>query len=133
MTQDEFNHWKAVTDSGAHSWVEDVIRRLNGRGTMYYIGGEDGIYIDISQDGMLELGTYEGAIPHIGEAFFSVKTEKQCSSFDEAFKFACQIGGKRFLIDMFSGDNIPQEAAPENGNLNLDEENNTEHEYSMNM
>lgn len=44
-----------------------------------------------------------------GEALFTVKAEKRCSSYDEAFKLACEVGGKRFLTDMFSADQLPQE------------------------
>ncbi len=51
-------------------WVEDAVSRLNGRGCLYYSGGESGIYMRITPDGTLQVGNYEGAIPHIGEALF---------------------------------------------------------------
>jgi len=108
MNQHEFEHWSAVTAGSTHRWVEDEIRRLNGHGLFYYTGGEDGVYVEISEDGHLDLGTYEGAIPHIGEAFFTPKTGKQCADKNEAFQLACQLGGRRFLIDLCSGDGIPQ-------------------------
>lgn len=110
MNQKELESWQAVRASSTHKWVEDSIFRLNGRGAMYYTGGEDGIYMEISKDGTLELGDYEGALPHIGEAIFTVKAQKQCAGFDEAFQIACQIGGKKFLMDLFSSDQIHQEA-----------------------
>ena len=125
MNQKELEHWQAVTASSTHRWVEDSIFRLNGRGAMYYTGGEGGSYMKISQDGTLELGAYEGALPHIGEAIFTVKAQKQCADFGEAFRVACQIGGKKFLMDMFSVDQIPQET------LNPGEDQ--EHGLAMNL
>lgn len=109
MDQREWEHWKAVTASSAHKWVEDAVFRLNGHGSMYYTGGEDGIYMEIAKDGTLELGTYKGALPHIGEAFFTVKAQKKYSDFNEAFQIACELGGKKFLMDLFSADQIPQD------------------------
>ena len=78
MTKKEFAMWQAVTKSSQFRWTEDEIYRLNGRGAFYYHGGEDGIYMRIQKDGMLEAGNYEGAIPHIGEAFFKPVVERQC-------------------------------------------------------
>ena len=98
-----FAAWLAVTESSRFRWVEDEIYRLNGRGAMYYTGGEDGIYMKIHSDGKLEAGKYEGAVPHIGEAMFTVAVVRQFSSFSEAYKAAMEAGGKQFLVDMFSG------------------------------
>ena len=87
---------------------------MNGRGLLYYTGGEDGLYMEISEDGLLEVGTYESAIPHIGDAFFTPKAEKQCADKNEAFQILCQLGGEKFLLDLFSGDDMPQlEDAPD--------------------
>ena len=103
MTRDEFALWKDITGNSRFHWTEDAIFRLNGRGAFYYIGGEDGGYMRIHKDGRLELGSYEGAVPHIGEAVFMPKSEKQYADFNEAFTTAIQLGGKRFLVDMFGG------------------------------
>ena len=45
MDQREFEHWQAVTSSSRHMWVEDAVTRMNGRGCLYYSGGESGIYM----------------------------------------------------------------------------------------
>jgi|GEM_PF-2171533 len=95
--------WIAVTESSRFRWVEDEIVRLNGRGAMYYTGGEDGIYMRISNDGKLEAGNYEAAFPHIGDAFFIPLVVKQFDNFSDAYKAAMEAGGKQFLTDMFSG------------------------------
>lgn len=108
MTKQEFEYWQAITDGSAHRWVEDSITRLNGNGALYYIGGEDGVYMRLSPVGKLTVGTYEGAFPHIGEAVFSSKMERQYDDINGAFEAACQIGGKQFLVDMLSLDAVPQ-------------------------
>lgn len=112
MDTREFEHWQAVTSSSRYMWVEDAVTRLNGKGCLYYCGGESGVYMRATQDGLLQVGSYEGAIPHIGEALFKPKAEKECGSFNDAFQLACELGGKKFLADMFSGSQIPQEAGP---------------------
>jgi hypothetical protein len=68
----------------------------------------------LSPDGKLTVGTYEGAFPHIGEAMFKQEAEHQYGSFDEAFQAACKLGGTEFLADIFSNDQIPQEAIEDN-------------------
>ena len=109
MTKKEFVAWQAMTESSRHKWTEDEIFRLNGRGMLYYIGGKDGQYIEINKDGRLEIGTYEGAIPHIGEATFRKNFTKQCKNQQDAFETAIvKVGGKKFLADMFSADNTDE-------------------------
>lgn len=104
MTKEEFAAWQAITESSRFQWTEDAIFRLNGRGAFYYIGGEDGQYIQAHKDGRLEVGTYEDAFPHIGEASFHIAATKHCKDFNEAFETAIKVGGKKFLVDMFSGE-----------------------------
>lgn len=45
MTQQEFEHWQAVTESSQYQWMEDESTRLNDRGALYYTGGESGLYM----------------------------------------------------------------------------------------
>ena len=102
MTGAELKQWMAVTENSRYHWTEDEITRRNGRGALYYFGGEDGVYIRIQPEGELSVGTYEGALPHIGEAIFTRKAVMDCGSFDQAFQKAVELGGARFLRDMFS-------------------------------
>jgi len=109
MTKKEFTAWQAITESSRFKWTEDDIFRLNSKGNFYFIGGEDGQYIQIHKDGRLEVGTYEGAIPHIGEAVFETAYTKQCADYSEAFKTALEkVGGKKLLVDIFSPDDKNQ-------------------------
>ncbi len=102
MTDLELNQWQAVTENSRYQWTEDEVTRLNGRGALYYFGGEDGIYMRLTTEGKLSIGTYEGAYPHIGEALFTQKAAMDCGSFDQAFQKAVETGGSKFLQDMFS-------------------------------
>jgi len=104
MTKDELAYWQSRIENSRFKWTEDEIFRLNGRGAFYYTGGEDGIYIKVHKDGRLEAGTYEGAFPHIGEAFFTVRANRQCKDYNEAFTSAMEAGGTKLLRDMFSAD-----------------------------
>ena len=102
MTDAEMKQWIAVTENSRYQWTEDEITRLNGRGALYYFGGENGAYIRIHPEGTLSIGTYKGAFPHIGEAFFTEKAEIPCDSFNQALQKAIELGGQKFLQDMFS-------------------------------
>ena len=102
MTDTELKQWLAVTANSQYQWTEDEVTRLNGRGALYYFGGEDGVYIRVQSDGELSVGTYEGAFPHIGEALFTRKAVLACDGFDQALQKAMELGGQQFLQDMFS-------------------------------
>lgn len=116
MDQKEYENWIAVTASSSYKWVEDRISYLNGRDSLYYVGQEEGVYIQISNDGTLKIETYEGAFPHIGEALFKVKEEQKYADFNEAFQMACKIGGRKFLKDLIMADQVTQKVTRSNGN-----------------
>jgi hypothetical protein len=103
MNEQEFVAWKAFTKESRYHWLEDGIYRLNGRGAFYFTGGEDGLYIQIQKDGVLKIGDYKGAIPHIGEAMFQPFAVKQYTNFSMAFTAAMEIAGMPFLLDMLNG------------------------------
>ena len=103
MTDLELKQWMAVTEHSRYHWTQNEITRLNGRGALYYLGGEDGVYMRLQPDGELSVGTYEGAFPHIGEACFTRKAAFACGTFDKALQKAIELGGRQFLRDMFSG------------------------------
>ena len=102
MTRQEFKKWQEITKSSHDHWIEDEIYRLNGRGVMYYRGGEDGIYIKIEQNGKLEIGDYTEAFPHIGEACYKPVFCQQYDNFNAAYKEAMEIGGVQFLKELLS-------------------------------
>jgi hypothetical protein len=84
---------------------------LNGKGELYYTGGESGMYMRLYPDGKLSVGRYEDAFPHIGEALFKCEAEHQFESFDEASIAACKLGGQKFLVDLFSDSGVREALA----------------------
>lgn len=113
MTKDELAYWQSRIKNSRFKWTEDEIFRLNGRGAFYYHGGDEGIYMRIQKDGLIEAGTYKDAFPHIGDASLYVEVKRQCADYNEAFTLAMQAGGKQFMLDMFSADYVPPPAPTE--------------------
>lgn len=104
MTKQEFNLWKAKTESSRNHWVVDDIQ-LHNRGTyLIYKGGVDGQYIEVTADGKATIGDYTSAIPHIGDALFVPKHSRQFSSREEAMTRLIEHAGLKFLLDIL---NIP--------------------------
>ena len=104
MTDKEFAYWQNATEISKFQWAEDEVTYLNGRGRLYYTGGQDGYYMRVLPDGQFIIGTYEDAYPHIGEAMFTKKAEHKFENENDAFMAALKIGGKGFLIDLFKND-----------------------------
>lgn len=111
---EDFKRSQKITHSSEDGWVEDHITGLNGRGALFYKGGENGRYMRISPEGMLTVGTYEGAYPHIGETIFSPAEQHRFESFDKALETACQLGGADFMTDMITAP-TPEQDEPDCG------------------
>ena len=99
MTKEEIQAWLARTESSRFRWTEDEVFRLNGRGVKYYRGGENGVYAEIHRDGRIEIGKYDGAIPHIGEAYFQPIIRKRYADFNAAFAKTMEVLGTPFLLE----------------------------------
>lgn len=87
MTAEELKYWKSIMDSSINSWVKDEIWWHNRKELFLYKGGESGIYISITKDGILTGGRYEGAFPHIGDAIFEQLFKKKFNSQEEAVNY----------------------------------------------
>ena len=85
MTCGEFRAWANVTAISVSQWLRDEVTFHNRGEMLFYRGGERGIYIWIYRDGTLSCGTYEDAVPHIGEATFKQTYSKIFQSQAEAF------------------------------------------------
>lgn len=70
MTRAEFDGWAAVTRASETTWQLDLCSWHNQGCYFIYKGGVDGVYLQVRSNGVAEIGTYEGALPHIGEALF---------------------------------------------------------------
>jgi len=89
MTVTEFQAWKKETDRSVAAWVVDRVMSHNQKCCFIYRGGENGNYVRVDSSGLVELGTYEGAIPHIGEALFKKTGEVQCEGYDNGVLRIC--------------------------------------------
>jgi len=126
MNKAEFDAWTKETKFSERSWRRDTITGENSKlyashpewfkgkppkeRELFYKGGVDGVYIEIEGDGTVSVGEYEGAIPHIGEAMFSVKhcnkpmyRGKPAENLSEGFAAICERLGIQFLIELFTG------------------------------
>ena len=98
MTLQEFKAWKAETAKSRGRWLLDPVNcGERGRDMLFYRGGESGKFVSIDAAGGVRLGDYDGAVPHIGEAFFVVKAEKRYANRDEAIARMVEAGGLQLL------------------------------------
>lgn len=71
MDRTAYEAWKAETARSEQAWIIDQIPLQNRGEYLFYHGGQDGQYVWIDANGYAEVGRYEGAIPHIGEAIYT--------------------------------------------------------------
>ena len=86
MNKAEFEAWKNETSLSKKQWILDQVH--NGENSpqhLFYRGGENGQYVSVLR-GHVAIGNYEGAVPHIGEAFFKPLYTKEFDSTKEAFE-----------------------------------------------
>ena len=84
MDKREFEAWKARTNESANKWiVDDIHNGKDGRDLLAYRGGQDGAYFMVALDGTVIVGTYTGALPHIGEADFTAIGKLKCLDFED--------------------------------------------------
>jgi len=121
MTKKEFDYWWGQTQKSKWAWKRDYITGENSRlrserennpalyRELFYKGGEDGIYIEIDGTGKVEVGEYQGAYPHIGEAIFTTKHKnnpmhkgKPAENFEDALTAIMERLGVQFLIDILA-------------------------------
>ncbi len=81
--------WSKHMRSRRGKWSLDQIHNgKNGQRLLAYLPDADdhtkGSYLDVTTAGVMTAGTFEGAIPHIGEACFTVLWRKVCPSMDDA-------------------------------------------------
>lgn len=100
MTRDEYKNWQKQTIQSKNNWILDEVRYHNTKDFLFYTGGESGVYLQVSKDGIAEIGEYNGAIPHIGEAIFSRQhSRKLADNADEALRIVTEKLGMKFLLN----------------------------------
>lgn len=100
-TEKEFAKWKNLSDGIPGHWREDERYRQHKDGTMYYIGGESGQYMRITNDGTLMVGIYDLAKPGIEDAVLTIHAAQKYGSYEQAFLAASDLAGLRFRADIF--------------------------------
>jgi hypothetical protein len=83
MTRDEAIAWLAATERSRTEWQLDAIHCTTNDALIYKGGSRTGYYINLRRVDAgwgVEIGTYEDAIPHIGDASFSPQGRKPFTS-----------------------------------------------------
>lgn len=102
MTKIEFDNWTKHTERSKRGWMRDEIA-LRNRGVFFlYHGGDSGTYVEVD-DATVTVGTYTDAVPHIGEAFFTVTGRKVFQNQDDAWNAVMSATGVRGLLAMLCG------------------------------
>ena len=93
MTEIEMKAWILETEESKFFWKIDEISYLNRGDLLAYRGGDHGKYITVEASGLVRIGTYEGAFPHIGEAIFKETDRIQMADFSIASARLFEICG----------------------------------------
>jgi len=100
MNDSEYKDWKKWTESCEFKWIVDPIHNgLNGKALLAHIGGYSGKFIRVQQDGLIVIGTYNGANPNIGEAEFRQEQTRKEKDFKSAIKHCIKSGELSFILD----------------------------------
>ena len=102
MTDEEYNSWKQLQMTNAGHWTVDPIHNgTNDQDLLVYVAQPNdptkGIYVNIDNQKLIA-GHFDDAIPHMGEASFTVKTRIPVKSIDEGMKIAVERLGLEFLL-----------------------------------
>lgn len=104
MTKAEFELWQTETARSTRRWTIDLVHNgLNGQWLLAYKGGTDGHFFEVTRDGTVRIGSYEGAIPHIGEAAFKVMHTYKCKDWNDACSRFFSAMGLQWLIEELCG------------------------------
>ena len=99
MTPEEFAAWKESTRESGHHWTVDPIHDgRDGRDLLLFVGGESGKFLRFNNRDTLKIGSYEGAVPHIGEAVFHMDERITFDNCVFAVLAATEIAGQAFLV-----------------------------------
>ena len=113
MDRNEQAAWSRHQMKNAGHWtvdpIHDGVSPCNGgkRDLIVHCGyphsPTDGIYVMVGQDGTWQTGSYEGAVPHIGDAEFTPKQRGKEESFDQACAYLVERLGLKFLLALAFG------------------------------
>ena len=106
MTENEYKAWKNEQKRDAGHWKVDPIHSQREGTLLAYVAQPAdptrGIYVNI-EDNVLSCGTFEDAIPHMGEATYRPKKQIECADNNTAWKTAIERLGLTFLLAITHG------------------------------
>lgn len=107
MTERETQAWLKATTEDPGRWRVDALHNgCNGRSFLVYAPDAtdpiNGTYAQASKDGHWEVGFYQGAYPHIGEAMFMKATDGSAINMNAAITALVERFGAKFLIDLYT-------------------------------
>lgn len=123
MTEQEFNAWAKFQATNAGHWCVDPIHNgTGGQDLLVYVAqpgdATQGIYVSIHKvplkpvqgvDGAnakqwtLESGRFTDAVPHMGEAHYTIKHRLPVEDLSDGVRVACERLGLSFLLALTHG------------------------------
>ncbi len=101
MNKQEFKAWKAHTEASKYGWQLDPVHNgRNGQNFLFHRGGVNGQFVEVCDGGLVTVGNYEGALPHIGEASFTPLYFKECSDTTHALNVLTNSAGLPELAEL---------------------------------
>lgn len=76
MTCGEFRKWIDTDKQSGFDWIIDVVTFYNKGIILAYLGGESGLFFEITNYGKFSLGTYKYASPCITDGEFKTEFTK---------------------------------------------------------
>lgn len=101
----EYDAWIRFMRSRRGRWTVDPIHDgENGRRLLCFcprLADETrGVFVEVEADGTVRAGTYEDALPHIGDALFRARWERDFGSQREAVRVVAERLGVPFLLGL---------------------------------
>ncbi len=101
----DYAAWVRFMRSRRGRWTVDPIHDgENGRRLLCFCPGladeTRGVFVEVEADGTVCAGTYEGAFPHIGEALFRGRWERNFGTQGEALRVVAERLGVPFLLGL---------------------------------
>jgi len=108
MNATETENWTKAMRAARGRWTVDPIHngQNNRRLLMHLSNTSDhtkGLFVTVEQDGHATAGTFEDAIPHIGEAAFAIKWSHKFTNQTEAISKLAERLGIAFLLGITHG------------------------------
>lgn len=96
MDENELKAWTDFTDGSADRWTVDPVHDGSREDLLLFVGGRSGRFIHAYHEDMI-VGRYEDAVPHIGEASFTVLYREAHGSYGKVLARISELYGSGFI------------------------------------